>query len=378
MKVLLITRGGIDSEKLIGNFELDQAIALKKCNIDVRVLSLDIRRKISYNESDSRYINYMGISIYCYKLGKVSRILPFSVKSSISQWKMLRCFKNITQNWRPDLVHAHFGDVAYQALKIKKANNNLPFVVTEHFSLMNSEKPNRLLLQRMVKTYKNANKLICVSNSFRDNLNKSTGFQFEVLPNLLDPMFFDKNISIKKKIEKKQPIRIISAGNYTKNKNFTFLISILSEITEIDWHLEIYGSGYEYKNMNDMVERLNLSHKITIGHRLERKNLIEKYLNSDIFILLSKKETFGVVYIEAMACGLPVVSLECGGTEDIINKTNGIIIREKDNEKVKNSIRKILSEVNDYNRQKIANDTYNAYNFRNIIDRQLRIYNDLL
>ena len=152
----------------------------------------------------------------------------------------------------------------------------------------------------------------------------------------------------------------------------------MSEITEIDWHLEIYGSGYEYKNMNDMVERLNLSHKITIGHRLERKNLIEKYLNSDIFILLSKKETFGVVYIEAMACGLPVVSLECGGTEDIINKTNGIIIREKDNEKVKNSIRKILSEVNDYNRQKIANDTYNAYNFRNIIDRQLRIYNDLL
>ena len=125
MKVLLITRGGIDSEKLIGNFELDQAIALKKCNIDVRVLSLDIRRKISYNESDSRYINYMGISIYCYKLGKVSRILPFSVKSSISQWKMLRCFKNITQNWRPDLVHAHFGDVAYQALKIKKANNIL-------------------------------------------------------------------------------------------------------------------------------------------------------------------------------------------------------------------------------------------------------------
>ena len=111
---------------------------------------------------------------------------------------------------------------------------------------------------------------------------------------------------------------------------------------------------------------------------MERKNLIEKYLNSDIFILLSKKETFGVVYIEAMACGLPVVSLECGGTEDIINKTNGIIIREKDNEKVKNSIRKILSEVNDYNRQKIANDTYNAYNFRNIIDRQLRIYNDLL
>ena len=82
---------------------------------------------------------------------------------------------------------------------------------------------------------------------------------------------------------------------------------------------------------------------------------------SDVFLLSSKKETFSVVCIEALACGLPVVSTRCGGPEYIINETNGILVPSDDVNAFAEAILKMQTHYKKYDRQQIANNCSLCY-----------------
>ena len=98
-------------------------------------------------------------------------------------------------------------------------------------------------------------------------------------------------------------------------------------------NLTIVGDGPEYNNLNNLIKTLKMEKQISLygsANREEVKMLLQK---SDAFVFSSQYETFGVVLIEAMACGLPVVATKCGGPESII-----------DSDKVG-----LLSEINEMN-----------------------------
>ena len=71
--------------------------------------------------------------------------------------------------------------------------------------------------------------------------------------------------------------------------------------------------------------------------------IVKVYEECDCFVLPSAGETFGVVYVEAMAAGLPVIATRCGGPEDFVNEDNGILI---------------ISEIKDMHNESIADDKY--------------------
>jgi glycosyltransferase involved in cell wall biosynthesis len=81
----------------------------------------------------------------------------------------------------------------------------------------------------------------------------------------------------------------------------------------------------------------------------------------DIFVLPSRKESFGVVIIEAMASGVPVISTACGGPEFIITQQTGLIVEKDNSSQLKDSILQMKESLDKYNPEKIRNEVVQKY-----------------
>lgn len=146
----------------------------------------------------------------------------------------------------------------------------------------------------------------------------------EVIP---DPLAFD--------VDKVSPLtnkRMIAVGRYVYQKGFDLLLQAWSKIEKqhLDWELAIYGMGnrtpYE-QIVDDLRIDQNRCHLNGTTDDIKRE-----YLNSSLFVFSSRFEGFGMVLIEAMACGLPVISFDCPcGPKDIIrHQEDGILVPSGD------------------------------------------------
>lgn len=122
--------------------------------------------------------------------------------------------------------------------------------------------------------------------------------------------------------------RIIAVGRYYQEKGFDLLLDAWSKIYQRypEWRLEIFGDG-DKENYEAIRDKLGIpaSNCILNG----RTNEIEKeYLNSSIYVCSSRFEGFGMVIVEAMACGLAVVSFDCpcGPSSIIANGEDGVLV----------------------------------------------------
>lgn len=135
-----------------------------------------------------------------------------------------------------------------------------------------------------------------------------------VLPNPVS--FFPESIGDVTKIFG----RIISVGRLAEQKRFDRLIKAFSLIANRHpkWFIDIYGDGSLREELENLVDEKRLVNRINILPPTQ--NIMMEYLKSQFFVLSSDYEGFGLVLVEAMACGIPVVSTDCPfGPSDIIN-----------------------------------------------------------
>lgn len=178
----------------------------------------------------------------------------------------------------------------------------------------------RFWMKSLISKLKRLDKFVVLTNEDRQ-----AWPELESVCVIPDPLSFVSD-SVSQLTEK----RVIAVGRYHYQKGFDLLLQAwkIIEAQCPDWQLAIFGQG-DRKPYQQLADKLGLSR---CGLNGPTSNIQDEYNNSSIFVFSSRYEGFGMVLIEAMACGLPVVSYACPcGPRDIISDGIDGILVEKEN-----------------------------------------------
>ena len=244
-----------------------------------------------------------------------------------------------------DVMISHMPCGALMANKLLK-KNKIKYVCAVHASDIVVLKNLKYLIFRksLKKAYLNADKIAARSPVLQAKIE-------EILPDIQDKTFVaysgieEKLISRNEKTFNQEELQISTVASLIKRKNINIILDALS-IIPYKFHLNIIGDGKEKKHLEKKSRKLGLSEKVTFCGKIERQDVIKKLVQSDIFILLSNNETFGLCYLEAMATGNIVIAKKNDGIDGILQNEQNAFLIKADKYELKQCLEKIFALKN--------------------------------
>lgn len=380
-KVLIIPSWYPSEEnKILGVFFKEQAIALKRHGCQVTVLYPEIRTLRSYSRSWKQGLQITeedGLKVYRYKTyNPLPARVPFS-NAFVFYSRLKKLYKEmVCKDGKPDIIHAHsvlWG--GWAAAKIAE-EENIPLVITEHSSKLVRHvlKPHEL--KEVAKTLNLADGIISVGPSLKEEMQKYTDKYIYEIPNIVDYKAFQTNT--RKDIQKDR-FRFLSLAFLTPNKGMDILIkSFAKGFKGDDVELVIGGDGQQMDELVELAKELDVEAQVRFLGRLDRQQVIAQMQNCDAFVLASKFETFGVVLIEALASGKPVISTRSGGPESIVNDKNGFLVPVDDVQELCRVMQQLYNHYHEYNPAAIRKECENRFSEEVIVGKIKEVYHSLL
>ena len=352
MNIFLIARGYPSSkEPTWGCFEKDQALALSEAGHQVTIISVDTRFRLYWRTLGIQRIVENKITAYNIFLlpYAVLFFLPRRIKDKFYAWQLEQVYKRaIKEQGTPDILYTHYLQNTHKAIRIH-SKYNIPIVGIEHWSQMGFHPIPRSAIRLAKNTYPFINKLLTVSSALKDNI-LTLGFDSTVVPNIVS-----KDFAYLPTQRSSAPLQIVSTGRLVKGKRFDLLIQAIANIQH-PVEVNIIGNGPEYNTLEHLIQELKLQDKIKLLGYKTKEEVVTILQKSDIFVLPSQSETFGVAYIEALSCGLPIIATDCGGPRDIVTPENGLLIPVDNLEALTQAILKMIDHLPSYSREHIAQD----------------------
>lgn len=354
MKILFVSRGYPTTKYAMnGIFEFDQAKALAARGHEVIFAAVDLRsiRRWRRWGRESLVKNGVKIEALNIPLGRFPDWILHSFGIIGLKYLYRECFQKYG---KPDVVHAHFTGSAYTSAKALH-DHQLPIIMTEHSSVINKARLSENQMNTARYAYDNVNEIVAVSPSLQKTILKKFGHHSKYIPNMVDLATFGFDEAFKEEAHYK----IVSIGNLIPLKAMDILIKQFAKFKAIvaDASLEIFGEGPERKNLEFLIKSLNIEGSVKLHGLCPRQILAATLKRSAAFVLASRSETFGVAYIEALSCGVPVIATKCGGPEGFVHKGNGILVPVDDEEALLDAMKAMYRNKDRYNRKQIAAET---------------------
>lgn len=217
----------------------------------------------------------------------------------------------------------------------KLFGNKSKIVISEHSfpskqyeSNTMQSKINKFLIKKL---YGFADKIIAVSKGSATDLKENFGIKnnVDIIPNTIN--IEDIYTKMQKEVNFDfSRFTYITIGRLDSGKNHKMMIEAFDKL-DFDAQLLIIGEGELKEDLSSLINRLKLNNKVFL---LGFQNNPYKYLaKSDCFVFTSNYESFGIVLLEAMACGLPIISTDCeSGPREILGKNSkyGLLVQVND------------------------------------------------
>jgi L-malate glycosyltransferase len=373
MTILLLTHSYPDSRiKWRGLFIQDQAIALsEKHEIIVVYFKVDYTRFAPFSKYS--FMKRQNGKIIEYEL-TTGRSFPVinQLKYFIDTYRFIS--KEILSKKKIDIIHSHLSYPAGFLGTIIQKREKIPCVLTEH-SWIKKYFRSRVHKLCVLYTLKHCASIVAVSHALKDDINLYCKRQVQVIPNVIKMCKFSVPDSIKN--DNKLNIGILGGlGNY--RKGLDILIRAVSLLKDIEMTVHIGGDGKFLSTFKDMAKELDVSGKCVFYGEIKPESIQDFYSKLDFYVLPSRDETFGVVVIEAMACGLPVIATKCGGPEEIITKESGVLIEKENPQELARAIRSVAGNLGSYNRKAIRNSVVKKYGQDAFFASITEVYQELL
>ena len=288
--------------------------------------------------------------------------------------------KYTRQYGKPDLIHVHVPMKA-GLLALEFADYwQIPFIVTEHSSMYDPAavdtflKRSSLYKQNTKKKFKKSSAVTNVSAAIGRRVNALFSLaQTEVIHNVVDTSQFFYKAKAENAV-----FKWLHVSSLYPLKNADGIIKAFKLLTteRQDWELTIAGAAEQ--DLVDSVYESGLSHKIKFVGELSHKDVAKQMQISSALIMFSKHENFPCVIIEALCCGLPVVSSAVGGVPEAVNSTNGLLVESENIEALKNAFGRMMDQYQQYDQEQIAKDAASKYSEEVIGNQFFDLYRTVL
>lgn len=366
-----------------GSFFREQAIALSKRGYKVGVIAPTIRSLRDWKgvflkpyglqqESDE------GVATYrWYGVNFTPRVNKFSKASWIrAGLKLFNAY--VKDNGMPDIIHVHsLLNAGFVAQKIN-SKYKIPYIVTEHSSAFARGLVPRKATEDLQVVVASSSENIAVSGAFKEYLGSEfKNSLWDYIPNIVNDDFLSADLIINKPNEN---FTFINVCLLSENKRIDLLIKAFAELSKsiTGLKLKLGGDGPIKQQLVELAKQLGVSDSIEFLGSLSRAEVLKHVSESDAFVLTSEYETFGVVLIEALALGKPVVATRCGGPESIVTSKVGFLVDKNSVQSLAQGMKNLYAHKNDFTAESIRQYCHDNFSEDAVIGKLGEIYQTVL
>ncbi len=337
-----------------GNFYVEQVKYLHQAGVDVAVITADLDyryylhfdgffRKRTFSVEDN-------VPIFRISGGGFPKINIFFL--DLWSQKLYELYERYVAKFgKPDIIHAHNFWGGYVAMKLSQ-KEEIPYVFSEVFSGILSGDWPQWQKKIYVDICNNASEIIAVSRSLADVIEaKYYTRKCHIIPNFIDTDLF----ALKERKVLPEKFSFLGVGVLIPLKCFDLQLQAFAKIIEkgYDAKLLIIGLGKERKRLGELIVELGLTNHVTIKPEVSYERVVKEMQRADVFLLTSHTETFGIVVIEAMSVGTPVIATQTAGPIDILTKESGILVPINDVKGLARAMESMMDNYQDFNPERI-------------------------
>ena len=261
------------------------------------------------------YFNHWAECVKTIEFSDNEQSLHINHRNPFSIISLRRLFKAELTGYSSLIVHAH---LTWPMFFVPLARIGLPIrlVFTEHAT---TNKRRNFNIFRYIERvfYNQYNSIIAITDGVKNSLQDWLGSDLSTKVSTINngARFF----SYKERKSLNKCIKFISVGSLISKKGFDRTIKALSQLEGFDWRYEIVGEGPYKSELEKLINSLDLKEKVILSGW--SSNLEKKYHNADIMLIPSISEGFGLVAIEGMSTGLPIVASDIVGLNEIVSSS---------------------------------------------------------
>lgn len=370
-------------EDVDGIFFRQQAQALQRSGLKVGVtapLFRSLRRTKSIVTGGYGIHHYVEENIPTY----VYKSMYFFPRMSLDRTRWVNAGKKLFEHYvrdhgYPDIIHAHamnFGGILAHAIH---EQTGIPYVITEHSSTYARKLIHNWQWDAMHLSAQKCASRIAVSKHFCTLLEKIyRGLEWKYIPNILSAQASEV-FDFYNKLQNSH-FTFCSVAHLNFNKGFDILLPAFAKVLEKypDIRLEIGGTGLAAPQLHELTKQLNIQDSVNFLGGLQYHEVLNLMRRSDAFVLASRNETFGMVFIEALSQGLPVIATRCGGPESIVTEENGLLVPTEDIDALAQAMIDLYENRQNYHSESLRNDCINEFSEASIVNKITEEYKNVL